>query len=85
MNFMIKILKISATFPLNSGDSKFLQVTWYKQNINELTTNNSNNVDFMIKILKISTVSLLNSGDYNYFQVTWYKQNMNDLTTNNNF
>ena len=39
MNFMIKILKIWATSPLNNRDSDFFQVTWYKKNMNELTTN----------------------------------------------
>ena len=37
INFMIKIVKIWAAFPLNNRDSKFFNVTWYKQNMNELT------------------------------------------------
>ena len=39
MNFKIKILKIWVASPLNNRDSDFFQVTWYKQNMNELTTN----------------------------------------------
>ena len=41
MDFMIKILKFSTISLLNSGDYNYFQVTWYKQNMNDLTTNNN--------------------------------------------